>query len=711
MRGAWDARLEALVVDAVLRAETDEAVLSRASALGWKTRGTVCVVLGTVPARRTETDLFDEVRRVGRRRGLDALCAVQGDRLVVLLGGVADPRTAASVIADLFGDGPVVVGPVAADLGGAAVVRAGRGLGATAPPRAGRTRRDRCSSDDLLAERALGGDGHARRQLVDEVYLPLVARPRHPGRDAHRLARPRRLDRGRRPGAVRAPQHGPLPAPPGRRADRADPGPARATPSRSRSPWSWGASPAGVPPSRHSGRERSTDFVGTLQSSLRASFVGAGGESGPPDRQSGARARHRRARPGRPDSRLPDPLARGPGVPRAVRVAVHRRLDRPASHYGTEARRRRDPRTEIAQPLLVATGLVAALGLFPHPTDAFGKVSAVAGHSVGELTAAAGARVITAEQAMVLVRERGKAMAAAAATTPTGMTAVLGGDRDEVLAVLEKHGLTAANDNGPGQVVAAGTLEQLQALADDPPEKARLMPLSVAGAFHTEHMAARRRPPRRAGPLGVGARPAHPVRLQPRRPGGPRRPRRAPPDRRPDRQPGPLGPVHGHLRRPRRHRHPRDAAGRHPDRHRQARAQGRRDLRPQDPRPARRRPRVLRQARRVRRDRHLPDLADGGLPGQGHLPHRGRRGRGRPARRRRADRRGGQPPRPDRGQRRPRRPGRRVARRGRRPGLPRSAPAPPPPRRECRHDRARPTPPGAAHAAHPRHRRLPARPG
>jgi [acyl-carrier-protein] S-malonyltransferase len=157
-------------------------------------------------------------------------------------------------------------------------------------------------------------------------------------------------------------------------------------------------------------------------------------------------------------------------------------------HYGTEADADEIRRTEIAQPLLVATGLVAALGIFPHPTDAFGKVSAVAGHSVGELTAAAGARVITAEQAMVLVRERGKAMAQAAAATPTGMTAVLGGERKDVLATLERHGLTAANDNGPGQVVAAGTMEQLQALADEPPTKARLAPLSVAGAFHTVHM-------------------------------------------------------------------------------------------------------------------------------------------------------------------------------------------------------------------------------
>lgn len=158
------------------------------------------------------------------------------------------------------------------------------------------------------------------------------------------------------------------------------------------------------------------------------------------------------------------------------------------AHYGTEADAETIRDTKVAQPLLVATGLVAALDLFPHPADAFSRIGAVAGHSVGELTAAAGARAITAEQAMVLVRERGNAMADAAAVTATGMTAVLGGDREEVLAAVERHGLTAANDNGPGQVVAAGTMEQLAAFAEDPPAKARLMPLSVAGAFHTSHM-------------------------------------------------------------------------------------------------------------------------------------------------------------------------------------------------------------------------------
>jgi len=159
-------------------------------------------------------------------------------------------------------------------------------------------------------------------------------------------------------------------------------------------------------------------------------------------------------------------------------------------HYGTKADADAIRDTSVAQPLLVASALVTALELFPHPADAFTKVGAVAGHSVGELAAAAGARAITAEQAMVLVRERGRAMAHAAATTPTSMTAVLGGDRDDVLAALDRCGLTAANDNGPGQIVAAGTVEQLAALAADPPARARLTPLSVAGAFHTSHMAA-----------------------------------------------------------------------------------------------------------------------------------------------------------------------------------------------------------------------------
>ena len=145
--------------------------------------------------------------------------------------------------------------------------------------------------------------------------------------------------------------------------------------------------------------------------------------------------------------------------------------------------------TAVAQPLIVGAGLVTLLGLFPHPGNAFARIGAGAGHSVGEITAAVGSGVLTAEQAMVFVRERGRLMAAAAATTPTGMSAVLGGEADSVVATAAEHGLTAANMNGAGQIVVAGTLDQLAAFAADPPEGARVRPLEVAGAFHTHHMA------------------------------------------------------------------------------------------------------------------------------------------------------------------------------------------------------------------------------
>ena len=157
-------------------------------------------------------------------------------------------------------------------------------------------------------------------------------------------------------------------------------------------------------------------------------------------------------------------------------------------HYGTDADAETIRDTAIAQPLLVASGLLAALELFPHPADAYPLVGVAAGHSVGEITAAAGVGVLSAEQAMVFVRERGRAMAAASAVTPTSMTAVVGGDPEQVLEAISAHGLTAANHNGAGQIVAAGTKEQLAALAANPPARARLVELNVAGAFHTVHM-------------------------------------------------------------------------------------------------------------------------------------------------------------------------------------------------------------------------------
>jgi len=144
--------------------------------------------------------------------------------------------------------------------------------------------------------------------------------------------------------------------------------------------------------------------------------------------------------------------------------------------------------TAVAQPLIVAAGLAAVPTLFPQD-DLGASVGASAGHSVGEITAADLAGVLTDADAMAFVRERGRGMADASAVAPTGMSAVLGGDPAEVAQTLERHGLTAANANGAGQVVAAGTAQQLTALSADPPAKARVIPLQVAGAFHTVHMA------------------------------------------------------------------------------------------------------------------------------------------------------------------------------------------------------------------------------
>ena len=150
--------------------------------------------------------------------------------------------------------------------------------------------------------------------------------------------------------------------------------------------------------------------------------------------------------------------------------------------------------TAVAQPLLVAAGLIAARVLLGTEADnpvpeANADSLVVAGHSVGEITASALTGALGTADAMTFVRERANGMAAAAAATPTGMSAVVGGDPDEVRAAIEAAGLTAANANGGGQIVAAGTFEQLESLAENPPAKARVLPLKVAGAFHTRHMA------------------------------------------------------------------------------------------------------------------------------------------------------------------------------------------------------------------------------
>ena len=154
-------------------------------------------------------------------------------------------------------------------------------------------------------------------------------------------------------------------------------------------------------------------------------------------------------------------------------------------HLGTTADADEIKDTAKAQPLLVLGGLTGAGALFAGNAS---SISLFAGHSVGEITAAAMAQVINGDDAISLVAARGREMAKAAAGSNTGMSAVLGGERDVVVAHLLSLGLTPANENGAGQIVAAGTLDALAKLAENPPAGARVRPLAVSGAFHTSVM-------------------------------------------------------------------------------------------------------------------------------------------------------------------------------------------------------------------------------
>ena len=158
------------------------------------------------------------------------------------------------------------------------------------------------------------------------------------------------------------------------------------------------------------------------------------------------------------------------------------------ARLGTTASTEEITDTAIAQPLIVAATLLAYQELTSRGLLADQDV-VVAGHSVGEIAAYAIAGVISADDAVALAATRGAEMAKACANEPTGMSAVLGGDETEVLARLEQLDLVAANRNAAGQIVAAGRLTALDKLAEDPPEKARVRALGVAGAFHTEFMA------------------------------------------------------------------------------------------------------------------------------------------------------------------------------------------------------------------------------
>jgi len=172
-RGAWDARLEALVVDSLVRGETDEGLGSWASALNWSS-APVSVIAGHADPGTEPEGLIDELRAIARRARLDLLAGVHGSRLVVVIGGTDEPMRAASLLAGRFGPGAVVVGPPVPDLP-SATVSAGAALAglraAAAWPEAPRP----VEAADLLPERALDGDQAARRELIEDVYEPLLA--------------------------------------------------------------------------------------------------------------------------------------------------------------------------------------------------------------------------------------------------------------------------------------------------------------------------------------------------------------------------------------------------------------------------------------------------------------------------------------------------------------------------------------------------------
>lgn len=157
-------------------------------------------------------------------------------------------------------------------------------------------------------------------------------------------------------------------------------------------------------------------------------------------------------------------------------------IDLDLERLGTTASADEIKDTANAQPLIVAAGLLGAQAL------GLNKFAVVAGHSVGEITAAGVSGVLSPAHALELVRQRGIAMAKAASQVETGMAAILGGDRQEVLNAIKSFDLVPANDNGAGQIVAAGSLEQIDKLVENPPAGARVRALAVAGAFHTHFM-------------------------------------------------------------------------------------------------------------------------------------------------------------------------------------------------------------------------------
>ena len=224
-RGAWDARLEALVVDSLVRGETEETLHSWASALNWSS-SPVVVVVGTIG---NEVALsggaephIEDIRAQARRARLDLLAGVQGNRLILVLGGTDDPIAAAERFAGRFGPGPVIAGPLVRDLRAASVsARAALAAlrAAAAWPEAPRP----AGADDLLPERALDGDQDAKAALISDVYKPLVGGGHALLEHRHDLPGTGLLPGGHGQAAVRAPEHGQVPAAPCHRAHQLRP--------------------------------------------------------------------------------------------------------------------------------------------------------------------------------------------------------------------------------------------------------------------------------------------------------------------------------------------------------------------------------------------------------------------------------------------------------------------------------------------------------
>ena len=492
-----------------------------------------------------------------RTRSLDVLAGVQGDRLVAVLGGVTDPLRAARSLLGQFGRGPVVVGPVVPDLLPAtrSAAAALAGLRAVrAWPDAPRP----VLADDLLPERALAGDPTARRPARRRGLPPLADAGGGAARDRWRRSSSRRasLEAAARalfvhPNTVRYRL---------RRVAEVT-GVAPTDPRGARSPCGSRWPSAGSADAR--GRRRRSCRKPTKSARRSSSSVDTAPRPLAHGRLDGAR--HRRSRPGRPDPRLPAP---GSSCP-ASRTGCAGCRPSPGSTWSTTAPRP-TPTTSGHRGGPAAAGGRRAGRRCSSSSRTRPTRSAWSAPAPG--TASARSPPPPAAGSSPPSRRWSSSASAAgrwpppSAVTPTGMTAVLGGDPDEVARQLAEHGLTAANVNGAGQIVAAGTLEQLEALAADPP-RGRARPPA----------AGRRRVPHRAH----GSPPSTTLgRLRPRR--------HARTTRAPACSPTPTAPssttaarcsrrivaqVSNPVRwdlcmqtmaRPRRHRRHRAAAGRHP---------------------------------------------------------------------------------------------------------------------------------------------------